>query len=312
MILDKESLPISTNPKLLEMHMKVFLAILTFLSLIDGWAQQTTLEQANELIGLNEFAEAEELLKSALNTGNDDQLRNVLGEVYGYQAKWDKAIDIYQSLTKNNPKNAEYQFRYGGVLARKAQSTSKIKALMLVGKMKGAFLKAAELDSKHLNTRWALVDMYISLPGLLGGSTSKAYRYAKELKSLSHIDGYLALGYVYEYDAEPEKAKNSYLKAMEYVDELGKVDRNQLHYQIGKVSGDYQLRIEKGIYHMEQYIENYSVLDGVPLQWAYYRMSKLYRHSGDKKNALKWINKALTLQPEFEQAKEEKKKVLVL
>ncbi len=292
--------------------MRSFLFLSAFFLFFATQAQEGIVHKAKNYINEKEYRLAEELLEEALDTSNNVQIKNLLGEVYGHQGKWDEAIDIYRELTKKNPKNAEYQFRYGGVLARKAQSINKIGALTLVGRIKGAFLKAASLDENHLNTRWALVDMYISLPGIVGGNTSKAYDYANELKVLSPIDGYLALGYVSEYDDAPKKAKEYYLKAMKYVDDLGRVDRNQLHYQIGKVSGDYKLKVPKGIYHMRQYIENYSVLDGVPLEWAYYRMAKLYRHSGDKQTAMKWINKSLDLQPEFEQALEEKEKVMVL
>jgi len=259
--------------------------------------QDGGIAKIQQQIAQKQYARAEVFLENELKKHQKQDINNLLGEVYGYQGKWDY------------PNNAEYQFRYGGVLARKAQGASKLKALTLVGKMKTALNKAASLDKTHLSARWALVDLYISLPGIVGGSTSKAYDYAKEIKKLSAIDGHLALGYVYEYDKQPNKAKEHYMKALSYLSNLEEVNRNQLHYQIGKVCGDYSLNTEKGIYHMQQYIANFTELDGVPLAWAYFRMAKLYRNQKNKESALKWINKALALRSDFKQALLEKETI---
>ena len=54
----------------------------------------------------------------------------------------------------------------------------------------------------------------MSLPGVVGGSFSKALSYAEQLEELSKVDGYLAKGYVYEYDDEPELAEKYYRLAI--------------------------------------------------------------------------------------------------
>ncbi len=82
----------------------------------------------------------------------------------------------------------------------KAFTVSKLSALTMIGDIKGAFLKAAKLDPKHIDTRWALVEFYVQLPGILGGSIKKSLKYADQLQQLSVVDGYLAKGYIYEYD----------------------------------------------------------------------------------------------------------------
>ena len=153
---------------------------------------------------------------------------------------------------------------------------------MWVG-LKVALKQALKLDPDSIEIHWALIDLYISLPGIVGGSLSKARSYALELKALSLLDGYLALGYVYEYDNEPEKAKMNYIKALNLLHDLGQVTRNQLNYQIGKICSDYGIEADKGIAHLNVYISNYTVMDGVPLEWAYYRLAKIYRNKSDRK-----------------------------
>ncbi|WP_422081661.1 tetratricopeptide repeat protein [Ulvibacterium sp.] len=288
--------------------MKHFLFLLVFIKLSVCGAQSTEVD-VNQLIERKKYVQAETELLKEIQVTADKDTKDRLGEVYGYQGKWDDAIAIYKELTEAYPQVADYAFKYGGVLAKKAQNSNKFKALTLVGRIKENFKKAATLDSSSIKVHWALVDLYITLPGILGGSTSKAFDYAKKLKSISPIDGYLAMGYVHEYDEESEKAKQDYLYALSLIGDLGNIERNQLHYQIGKICGEYGLKLDEGVYHMGQYIKNYTPLDGVPLKWAYFRMAKLYRKKKDKPNAQKWIAKALYIDIELEPALEEQKKI---
>ena len=218
----------------------------------------------------------------------------------------------------------------------KALSISKIKALGIIGDVKKAFLRAAELDPKHIDARWALVELYVSLPGIIGGSNSKALKYANELQNLSKVDGYLAKGYVYEYDDEPELAEKYYKlaikvggsvtcyekltnfyesndqpdKAIGNLEEAQqKHQRNAMHYQIGKVCADYNIQLEKGEKCLKAYLSNHSAKDGVPKAWAYYRLAQIYKHKNNKAEALKWIDKAITGLPEIEVFQEEKKTI---
>lgn len=288
--------------------MKYLLFSLVFTQSLVCCAQNMEAE-IDQLINEKKYAKAQTKLLRQLHFTSDRDMKDKLGEVYGYQGKWDDAIAIYKELTNTYPQVAEYAFKYGGVLARKAQDSNKIVALGLVGKIKENLKKAATLNPKSVGMQWALVDLYVTLPGILGGSTSKAFDHAKKLKSISPIDGYLAMGYIHEYDRDPKKAKDNYLYALRLLDDLGNIKRNQLHYQIGKVCGEYGVKLEKGLYHMGEYIKNYTPLDGVPLKWAYFRMAKLYRKKEDKPNAQKWIAKTLRLDGILKPALEEQEKI---
>jgi tetratricopeptide (TPR) repeat protein len=221
----------------------------------------------------------------------------------------------------------------------KALSISKIQALGIIGDVKEAFLKAAQLDSKHIDARWALVELYVSLPGIIGGSTSKALKYAQELERLSKVDGYLAKGYVYEYDDEPELAEKYYRlaikeggsvtcfekltdfyegqeqpeKAIETIESAQKQhQRNSLRYQIGKVCAEYNTQLDKGETCLLAYLSHYSAKDGVPKEWAYYRLAQIYRYKNNKKEGLKWIDRAITGLPDIVVFKDEKSAITEL
>ncbi|WP_299387140.1 hypothetical protein [uncultured Lacinutrix sp.] len=306
--------------------MKNILLVLFFLPLI--LLGQTSVSEAEVMMNNKQFIKAEKSLISYLETNpNDIKATELLGDAYGHQEKWDNAIVYYKKLVETKPNEANYHYKYGGALGMKALTISKIKALGIIGDVKGAFLKAAELDPKHIDTRWALVELYMQLPGIIGGSKSKSFKYANELENLSKVDGYLAKGYIYEYDNEPELAEKFYKKAIEEggsitcYDKLTKLyekegksteaisnieaahlkhKRNAMHYQIGKVCADYNVQLEKGEFCLKVYIKNYSAKDGVPKAWAYYRLAQIYKHKKNKEQATVWIDKAIVSLPKIE------------
>jgi tetratricopeptide (TPR) repeat protein len=113
------------------------------------------------------------------------------------------------------PNNAEYYYKYGGALGMKAKTVNKFKALGMIDEIKASFEKAVALDSKHKESRWALVMLYLELPGIIGGSEIKAVAYSNELMRLSPFEGYLSKGYIEEYFGRNKKAEINYLKALE-------------------------------------------------------------------------------------------------
>ena len=301
---------------------------------------QSIYEEVPLLFEQKQYVKAEDVAKFHVSKNpNDLKAIELLGDAYGYQEKWNEAIDQYQILKEAKPNDANYHYKYGGALGMKALSVSKFRALGIIGDVKSSFLKAAELDPNHIDTRWALVELYMQLPGIIGGSKRKSLKYAEELQNLSEVDGYLAKGYIYEYDDEPELAEDFYKRAIEVGGSLTcyqkltdlydnhkqpekaisnievaqeKHQRNALHYQIGKVAADYNIQLEKGEQCLKVYIENHSAKDGVPIEWAYYRMAQIQKHKSNKEAALTWINKALNEREDFKQAQEEKKIILSL
>ena len=317
--------------------MKNTLFILLFPFMIFG---QDIGNEVEQLFQKKDFIKAENILKNYINSNpNDIYAIEQLGDAYGHQEKWDEAIAQYKLLVKKDEANANYRYKYGGSLGMKALTVNKFKALALIGDIKKEFHAAANLDPTHIDARWALVELYMQLPGIIGGSKKKSLKYANELQALSLVDGYLAKGYIYEYDKKPKLAEENYIKAIEIGGSLtcyqkltdlyknenqpqkaiqniekarDKFQRNALHYQIGKVCADYNVQLDKGVKCLNTYIENYTVKDGVPLQWAYYRMAQIFKHKNDKENALKWIEKALAFQSNFDTALEFKSQILAM
>ncbi|HLN96151.1 MAG TPA: hypothetical protein VK183_11005, partial [Flavobacterium sp.] len=138
----------------------------------------------------------------------------MLGDIAGYQKQWSEALSYYGKLRMLQPLNADYHYKYGGVMGMIAKDSNKFTALSMLDDIRDAFLRAIELNPKHIEARWALIDYYLEVPGVLGGSERKAQRYANELAKLSPVDGFLAKGHIAEYFKRYTQAENYYRSAI--------------------------------------------------------------------------------------------------
>ena len=185
-----------------------------FLLLSFSVFSQSTFEKAEKLYAQKKYNEAEKLFSEHLKLQpNHAKTIEYLGDIAGHQKDWDAAITNYKKLKVSYPKVANYWYKYGGALGMKAKESNKFKALGMIDEVEESFLTAARLDSKHIETRWALVMLYIELPGIIGGSEKKAQKYADELMALSKVDGYLAKGYIDVYYKRYKAAEVHLLKA---------------------------------------------------------------------------------------------------
>lgn len=191
----------------------IFLSFLLFpFSLLS----QTDFEKAEKLFAEQKFLQAKPLFENNLKT-HPKHLQSIeyLGDINSHTKKWEAAVYYYRQLKTVSPKNPDYQYKFGGALAMMAQEVNRLRALTMIDEIEGAFLKAIQYNPKHLEARWALVEFYLQLPGIFGGSESKATRYANELAALSPVDGYLSKGRIAEYFERYATAEAAYRKAIE-------------------------------------------------------------------------------------------------
>ncbi|RKS13230.1 lipopolysaccharide assembly protein LapB [Flavobacterium sp. 120] len=193
--------------------MKQILYLFLFLPVI-AWSQ-SNFDKAEKLFKEEKYEQAQSLFESVLKSNSSD-LKTIeyLGDIAGYYKSWDKAIVYYKKLKILKPSEADYYYKYGGALGMKAKETSKFKALGMIDEVKGSFEKAISLNPKHIESRWALIELYIQLPGIVGGSESKAIKYSNELLRLSPVDGYLSRGHIEEYFKRYKVAEQQYKKAI--------------------------------------------------------------------------------------------------
>lgn len=211
---------------------------------------QTNFEKAEKLFNQEKYALAKPLFESELmDAPNHLKTIEYLGDIAVHLNNLDKAISYYQMLKKLKPNEANFYYKYGGALGLKSQAGGKWVAIRLIGDMKASFEKAINLKPNHLEARWALIEYYLQVPGLFGGSEKKAQNYANQLMTLSPVDGYLARGRIDEYFERFKSAEKNYLKAIQIGGSKTTYDRLAALYKVKL------LQPEKAIKVLEEYQE---------------------------------------------------------
>ncbi|MBK8600702.1 MAG: hypothetical protein IPN80_09300 [Flavobacterium sp.] len=194
--------------------MKYLLFILLFLPM--SLLAQSSFENGEKYFKSGKYELAKSYFETSLQQNpNDLKTIEYLGDIECHYKKWEAAVPFYLKLTKLKPNNAEFFYKYGGAMGMQAKEANKFKALALLDDVKAAFKKAIQLNPNHIGARWALLEIYIQLPGFVGGSESKAKKYADELLKISPVDGYLSKGHIEEYFRRYSNAEKFYLKAIE-------------------------------------------------------------------------------------------------
>lgn len=194
--------------------MKQLLFILLFTPLLI-WSQ-SNFEKGEKLFHAKKFDEAQTAFEEVLKSKPSDvKSIEYLGDIAAHNKNWKEAVEYYKKLKELKPTEANYFFKYGGALGMRASEVNKFKALGMADEVKESFEKAIKLNPKHIQARWGLVEYYLNLPGIFGGSESKAILYSNELLQLSLVDGYLSRGKIEEYFKRYAAAEKYYIRANE-------------------------------------------------------------------------------------------------
>jgi len=177
---------------------------------------QSNFEKGEKLLVAKKLDEAEVVFKEVLKSKPSDiKTLEYLADIATQNKSWLKASQYFKKLKELRPTEADYFYKYGGALAMRAMEVNKFKALGLVEDMKLAFEQAIVLNPKHIQARWALIELYLQLPGIVGGSESKAIKYSNELAKFSPVDGHMSKGRIDEYFDRYTDAEKNYIKAYE-------------------------------------------------------------------------------------------------
>ncbi len=290
---------------------KLFLGFLIlFLGFWHGGFSQSSVEEGEEYLEKGELKKAKNVL---LEYESDERARELLGDLFCYQKEWDKAINYYESLAKDYPESPIYHFKYGGALGMQALKASKFKAALVLGDIKKSLRKAAELDSGYAEPRRALVELYVELPTLVGGSRETAEEFVHELDKINSIDAQVAREFIFKKEEDTRQAKAAARKALlEAKRNPDLISRNFLRYELGEFSARYETNLQTGAKLLQDYIKNHNYKDLEPPSLAYYHLARIYRARNNKEAALENINKALRLKVSFPEAEKEKRNILQL
>tara|TARA_R100001369_G_scaffold21881_7_gene39897 strand:- start:26932 stop:27813 length:882 start_codon:yes stop_codon:yes gene_type:complete len=290
--------------------MKKYLFLILVFSISTIYSQSVT-EKANVYLKNNDLNRAKLLLQRQVsNNSSDLSSIELLGDIYSFEKKWDEAMELYKILVQNDSENAAYNFKYGGAIGMKALSVSKLQAAVYIPDIKKYLEKAASLDRSQIESRRALVELYVKLPGFLGGSNEKAIFYADQLKKLSTVNAYLAKGFIVKENESVEEALFYYRNAFKnYKTSSNSIASNSLNYELGKVAAELNLESDYGLKLLDTYVKKYSYKDIYSMEWVYLRKAQIMANLKNKSEALSFIDKALTLRGDFKEALDEKERI---
>ncbi|PKD16486.1 hypothetical protein APR41_09090 [Salegentibacter salinarum] len=281
--------------------------IILFSFLTPVWAQ-SSIETGEKYLKENQINKAKKVFEE-----NKDNAKAVeyLGDIASFEKKWDEAIDYYEKLVENQPNSSGYNFKLGGAMGMKAMEASKFKAALMLGDIKTYLNKAAELDENHAEVRRALVELYMQLPAIIGGSKERAQQYVKELQSINKVDAYLAQAYIHKIEEDREAMKVAVNKALEAAsNDKSLVERNYQNYELGERAALLNLKPDLAVDFLEKYVRNYNYQDLKSPAWAHFHIAKIQASRNNQDKALSHINKALASKFNFPEAEKLKQEIL--
>jgi tetratricopeptide (TPR) repeat protein len=155
-----------------------------------GLAQ--SLEEGISLFNMGKLAEAKSTFETVLKQNDKNaEAHYRLGLILINRRflNEDDAVDHMEQAVEINSMNADYQYGLGAALGMKAQNAGVIKQAFLAPKVKSAFEKAVSLNPKLLEAHIGLAQYYWRAPGIMGGDMEKAFKEADIAIQLDEMRG---------------------------------------------------------------------------------------------------------------------------
>ena len=320
--------------------MKLAICYFSVLFISLQFALGQSLSEGKKLFEQKKMTEAKKILEAVDDDHTDyAEAQFYLGKINFAAQKYSEAADNFDEAIDANEKNAEYHYWYGAACGQDATTANPMRQGILANRIKNAFEKCVELNPKHTEAMWGLVQYYTRAPSIMGGSNEKALEMAKKIKGVDKIEGHFALMNVYlaqKKNAEGEKEMNEVLKTegnnIEMLIRMGngfyarteqygkgiemfetylkKNPNNMLaQYQIGKFAAISGQQLDRGEACLRNYL-TYKPTEKEPsLGGAYWRLGMIMEKRGNKAEAKKHYEMAVKLDSTLKEAKEALKRV---
>jgi Tfp pilus assembly protein PilF len=164
----------------------------SFALLLCCGASAQSVEEGMNFFANGKMAEAKSVFESVLKqNGKNAEAHFRLGIILLTRQfrNEDDAVDHMEQAVELNPANADYQYGLGAAYGTKAQNAGMIKQAFLAPKVKGAFERAVNLNPKLVDAHIGLAQYYWRAPGIMGGDMEKAYKEADIAIQLDEMKG---------------------------------------------------------------------------------------------------------------------------
>jgi tetratricopeptide (TPR) repeat protein len=201
----------------------VFLAVLVATAPASSAAQALKDPGWQALVDARKFAELEQVSSARLAAHATDAdawlayTQGVLGQTgAAASAGRDAALVKLQDCVKNTPQIAACHYGVGAVTGIQVLAQGMMKAAFGIGQVRDEFIEALDIDPTFYLARSGLVQFYLMVPGIAGGSVAKA----REVAHAAVL-------------RQPEYAKMLDASILEYDDRLADAERLLATVQAG-------------------------------------------------------------------------------
>jgi Tfp pilus assembly protein PilF len=140
----------------------------------------------------------------------------------------EKATHLLQDAVAKSPKNADAHYQLAEAYGQSAQKAGMFSAMSLAGKCRDEFLAAVAADPNHLDARFGVMEWFLQVPSIAGGSEEKAVEQANEIRKRDPLRGHLAYAAIYRKQGKPELVRAEYAAMLKEQPSSAKV-----HYWYG-------------------------------------------------------------------------------
>ena len=157
-----------------------------------------------------------------------------LANIYLQDRRYSEALSFYDELCERNPNRFSYQFGRGASAGFLLSGTPSLRSLRYIVQLRSSFEAAVQLQPNSLVARRVLLNIYLGLPRLLGGSQTKAEQQLKAIQSINPLEGAL-VGAIYAMNKNDISAFTQQAQ-MAYNDSKHQLAVNDSRYELAMIT----------------------------------------------------------------------------
>jgi tetratricopeptide (TPR) repeat protein len=231
----------------------------------------------NELFPLTPLDQEQQMVLDKLSNRSVSTLSEAetftLANIYLQDRRYSEALSFYDKLCERNPNRFAYQFGRGASAGFLLSGTQSFSSLRYVVKLRSSFEAAVRLQPNSLVARRALLNIYLGLPRLLGGSQTKAEQQLKAIQSINPLEGALA-GAIYAMNNNDQSAFAQQAQ-MAYHNTKHQLVVNDSRYELAMISSYFFKDSERAIQLLNDFLANSNSGSQYPPVFARYRLAEL-------------------------------------
>ena len=188
---------------------------------------------------------------AAIGNAKSADAQYLLCSLYASVEQRDRGIQACESAVSAAPNNSAYALELARAYGDKADHSGAFTGMRMVGKIRGNFERAVQLDPTNVEALSDLGQFYVEAPGIAGGGTDKARDLVEKLKPLSSARSHRLAGMIAAKNHDDTTAEAEYKAAIaashspeSYVD-IAKYYRNRKQYDAADSALHTAIQVDK-------------------------------------------------------------------